>query len=136
MAKLGVETISTLIYDGTTPPEDFIRLFNIQSIFMDWKDADQLKNIPFFLVGRAQTCYDDATTKPNSIKEAKAVLVAGCGPSAEKYMSMFFSKKRKNNESMMAHGLKMQEFLQEFQLSIILVLFLVGFHQKIANIFP
>jgi hypothetical protein len=54
MAKFSMDTISAMLYDGTTPPEDFIQIFELQSIFMDWKDTDQLKGPPFFLNGQSK----------------------------------------------------------------------------------
>ena len=61
----------------------------MKSIFMDWKDANQLKHMPFFLDGRA--------TKRGGVGGGvrRHLLLF---PSAGKYMSMFFKKKQKANE--------------------------------------
>jgi hypothetical protein len=82
----------------------------LQSIFLEWSDSDKIKFLPFFLKGLATTTLDKATAK-STIKEAMDALTAGCGPSADKYMDMFFNKKRKKEETMLAHGLKLQEYL-------------------------
>ena len=81
---------------------------------MDWKDDDQLTNLPAFLkVGsQAATVYEDAVAK-TTIKEALEAIVKGCGPSSEKYMAMFFSSKKKKAESMVAYGMKLKGYLKK-----------------------
>jgi hypothetical protein len=112
MAKFSMERMDSLIYDGTTPPEDFIRTFNLQCLFSEWSDDDKLKNLPFFLKGQATDCLEKLTTK-STIEEALNGLKAGCGPSPEQYMVMFKARRRKPNETMVAYGNALKDLLQK-----------------------
>jgi hypothetical protein len=56
--------------------------------------------------------HEDAQAK-TTIKEALDAITKGCGPSSEKYMTMFFSSKKKKSETMVAYGLKLQGNLKK-----------------------
>ena len=101
--SLSLEKLDSLIYDGVKSPDDFIRVFKLQSVFQEWNGAAQLANLPLFLKGRALTVFDAIATK-TTIAEALAGLVAGCGPNREHYMNEFYARKRKPGESMVAFG--------------------------------
>jgi hypothetical protein len=110
MAKLNMEKMDSLCYDGTTPPDEFIRMFNLQAIFNDWSDEDKLKYFPFFLKDSATTVFDDLSSK-TSIAEAIKGIKDGCGPNSDTYMSMFQARSRKPGESFLTFGTALKELL-------------------------
>ena len=103
MARMSLEKMDILIYDGIAPPDDFLRMFNLQAVFQDWKEPEQLKALPFFLKGEATSAYDKITTK-TAIKDVLKELALGCGPKAQDYMLQFHSRRRKPGETMVKYG--------------------------------
>ena len=102
--------LSALLYDGSTPPEDFVKLFKLTAVFQDWNEAAQLANLTYFLKGRASRVLE--TGAKATIAEAIKTIVEGCAISEEASMAKFFARHRQEGESMASVGQALRDLLK------------------------
>ncbi len=93
--SLKFEKVDSLVYDGLSPPDDFIRIFKLQSVFQEWDAAAQLTHFPLFLKGRASTVFEGLTTK-TTIAEVFDGMRQQCGPKTDYYMNLFYLRWTQN----------------------------------------
>ena len=63
MAARSIDPFLVQFYDGLDSPVEFEKVYAVTAAMQDWDDAKTLKNLPFFLRGKAKRVYDDLTVK-------------------------------------------------------------------------
>ena len=88
MAARSIDPFLVQFYDGLDSPVEFEKVFAVTAAMQDWDDAKTLKNIPFFLRGKAKRVYDDLTIK-DTLKKVFDELKLKCAVSREQLVERF-----------------------------------------------
>ena len=98
MAARSIDPFLVQFYDGLDSPVEFEKVFAVTAAMQDWDDAKTLKNIPFFLRGKAKRVYDDLTIK-DTLKKVFDELKLKCAVSREQLVERFHARRRNAGES-------------------------------------
>jgi len=106
-------------YDGQKDPSAFIQYFKLQSFYMKWTEADQLKVFPLFLTGNAKIAYDIENATPmTTIEEVYTALRAKCGQAKESRLIEFYDRELKQGETIAKYASVLRTLLAEAQPAI------------------
>jgi hypothetical protein len=109
--QMATNTITPMMYDGTSNPATFVEHFRLQALFQDWDEAKQLTSLPLFLKGTAKEIYVAITTK-TSIETVLKNLITACTQPQEVLLNQFFQRRQHPGESISKFAKALQELLQ------------------------
>ena len=93
------DLFSELIYDGLSPPLDWVRNFSIYALTHKWSEDQQKNNLKLFLTHKAEEVFfSDALDQKASIKEMLEGIIKGCTVDEATALQLFKEAKRGANE--------------------------------------
>ena len=93
------DLFSELIYDGLSPPLDWVRNFSIYALTHRWSEDQQKNNLKLFLTHKAEEVFfSDALDQKASIKEMLEGIIKGCTVDEATALQLFKEAKRGANE--------------------------------------
>ncbi len=104
-----------VIYNGSTPPKEFMREFAIRCLMNEWDtDAKQLAALKLFVSGKAKAAYDKAVADgKTTFKDIETAVCTACEPTGEQKFNRFYSRKMYTDETIQEYAQALKELLND-----------------------
>ena len=97
-------------YDGSTDPNEFIKMFKCQALMFNWTDEKQASILELLVVGKAERAFNELSEDDKKVKERIfAKLKEKCVVSTESLFTEFTRRRPRVNESFAQFASALQE---------------------------